>query len=209
MNDNTFYTRNSNAENLDWSKIRWFRKEEFPLEELCLLDKKVVEELDKVRDVLEVPIHISPAEGAVIRQDNFHGHTTRKSYHYFCHETGRLGQAIDVFVGSLIPFASPMQIIMRILGSSRFRGLGLYFDTSFKNQRCLMLHLDLRPDPLVWFTAKIEGNKKYRKYFYPRTKDGFMTIMEELFLTLKEEDTSDEEVCLRPRGLPENHEKST
>ena len=206
MSDN-FYTRMQNAENLDWLKIRWFRKEEFPLDELCLLDKRVIEELDRVRDVLEVPINISPAEGAVVRQDNFHGHTTRKSYHYFCHETGRLGQAIDVFLGSLLPFVSPMQIISKILGGSRFKGLGLYFDTRYGNDRALMLHLDLRPDPLVFFAHR-KGSKK-REYFYPKTLNGFMTIMEELFLELKIEDTSDDELCLRPNGLPESHEKLT
>ncbi|MCW9065790.1 MAG: hypothetical protein OQJ78_05785 [Ignavibacteriaceae bacterium] len=204
-----FYVRSQNAENVDWSKIRYFKKEEFPLDELCLLSRYVVEELEKVRDALGVPITISPAEGAVVRHDDFGKRLNKKSYHFFCHETGRLGQAVDVFLGSLIPFVSPMQIITRVLGCSRFRGLGFYFDTHLGKERSLMLHLDLRHDPLVFYAHKPEnakGVKSKRVYFYPKTTDHFMKKLESLFFELKIEDMSEDEICLRPKGLPEHHE---
>ena len=204
---NFAYIKSQSASDLDWSKIRWFKQEEFPLDELCLLNKYVVEELDKVRESLGVPIVISPVEGAVIRHDDFNYHVHRKSYHYFDHETGRLGQAIDVFIMSLIPFVSPIQILSRVLGCSRFRGVGFYFDAFLGNQQKLMMHLDLRHEPLVWIGKNRAGGNKKRKYFYPGSTDEFCTMLDAGFKELKLKDMSEDELCLRPKGLPESHEE--
>lgn len=205
---NFAYIKSQSANNVDWSKIKHFKQEEFPLDELGLLNRYVVEELDKVREALGVPIIISPVEGAVIRHDDFGNHVNRKSYHYFDHETGRLGQAIDVFLCSLIPFVSPMQIIMRVLGCSRFRGLGLYFDAVLNNEPKLMLHLDLRHEPLVWIGKNCRASNKKRKYYYPSSTTEFMTMLDAGFQEVKLKDISDDELCLRPNGIPENHENN-
>ena len=203
---NFAYLKSQSAGNVDWSKIRWFKQEEFPLDELGLLNRYVIEELDKVREALGVPIKVSPVEGAVVRHDDFGAHLSRKSYHYFCHETGRLGQAIDVFLCSLLPFVSPMQIIARVLGCSRFRGLGLYFDALLDDKPHLMLHLDLRHDPLVWIGKRNAQHRK-RTYYYPSSTDEFMTLMDSGFKDLKLKDISDDELCMRAKGLPESHEE--
>lgn len=203
---NFAYLKSQSASSVDWSKITHFKQEEFPLDELGLLNKYVIEELDKVRESLGVPIKISPVEGAVIRHDDFGNHANRKSYHYFDHETGRLGQAIDVFLCSLLPFVSPMQVIARVLGCSRFRGLGLYFDTILDGKPKLMLHLDLRHEPLVWIGKRMNLHRK-RKYFYPSSTSEFMTMLDAGFQELKLKDMCEDELCLRPKGLPESHEE--
>lgn len=203
---NFAYLKSQSASEVDWSKIKHFKQEEFPLDELGLLNRYVIEELDKVREALGVPIIISPVEGAVIRHDDFGKHVNKKSYHYFDHETGRLGQAIDVFLCSLIPFVSPIQLIMRVLGCSRFRGLGMYFDTILDGEPKLMLHLDLRHEPLVWVGKRMNQHRR-RTYFYPSSTSEFMTMMDAGFQELKLKDISDDELCLRPRGIPEDHEE--
>lgn len=203
-----FYMKVHSAEQLDWSKIRWFKQEEFPLDELGLLNKQVVEELNKVREALGVPIVISPVEGAVIR---YHSHSSgvrneRRSYHYFDEYTGRLGLAVDVFIMSLIPYVSPIQIISRVFGCSRFKGLGMYCDALLNNENKLMLHLDLRPtDPLVWIGKRRTIHNK-REYFYPSTHDDFLIMLDKEFKDLKLKDMTDDELCVRPKGTPESHE---
>lgn len=192
----SIYTKAKSASEIDWSKIKWFKKDEFNENEIPLLSKYVVEELDKVRDILEIPIHISPVKGAVIRQNI----EAKNSYHYFDASQNIFGQAIDVFLESLIPFKNPIQILIKILGGSRFKGLGFYFDTFYKNEEKMMLHLDLRHTPVIWF-------RENQKYFYANSDVNFLTNLENHFKNLKSKDTSKEDVCLRKKPLPENHEK--
>lgn len=190
---NFAFVKTLNAErHLDWSKIRYFKPTEFPAEELCLLNKHVVEELDTLRSVLGIPIHVSPAPGAVVRH-NEHAQRQRRSYHFFDADTGKLGQAIDVFLDTLTPFPSPIHIINHTFAFTRFRGLGLYFDTTLNGVPKLMLHLDLRHSPTIWFVRRVSLNIEQpgrkgsrREYVYPKTTRNWMEQLETHFEKFKE-----------------------
>lgn len=168
---NYAYLRSSSAEALDWSRIKFFTPNEFPLDQLKFLNKYVIEELDVVRDTLRTPIIVSPAEGAVVRfNEDEKGQP--KSWHDSA-EKRKLGQAIDVFLPSSGDL-SVVETVVRIFAVSRVRGLGIYFDTQLGRESCVMLHLDLRHDPLLWYCP----NQEKRKYIYMHSTRTFFTDLE-------------------------------
>lgn len=172
-NSNFAYIRGSSASNLDWSRIRFFTPSEFPEKELDFLNKYVVEELDKVREGIGIPIFISPVKGGVVRFD-----PTSKSLHA-SNENSPLAQAVDVFIPQSQTLSLPT-IITTVLGLSRFRGLGIYFDTSYEGVPCIMLHLDLRHIPLLWFCPPKEQGIP-RKYLYSSVEKSYFKSLEMLW----------------------------
>ena len=169
---NHAYIRGASAKALDWSRVRFFKPQEFPLGELEFLNKYVIEELDKLRDVLGIPIKVSPAEGAVVRKDDADETGWPRSWHSTCEKRG-LGQAIDVFLPQAESL-SAVKILTLALSITRFRGLGFYFDAFLGGEPTLMLHLDLRHDPVVWLCPKQEK----RNYIYSSSTNNFMALLE-------------------------------
>lgn len=168
---NHAYIRGSSAEALDWSRIRYFKPTEFPLAQLEFLNKYVIEELDKLRNSFGTPIQVSPVEGAVVRfNEDSTGHPV--SWHDSAKKR-KLGQAIDVFLPRSDDL-SPAEVIMKTFSLTRFRGLGLYFDTFLGSQPHLMLHLDLRHDPFLWYCP----NDSVRKYIYSYSSNRFLEELE-------------------------------
>ena len=61
----------------------------------------------------------------------------------------------------------------KVLQSNLFPRIGLYFDTKYKNKPWMMLHLDLKPTPLIWYRDihyYYEGEKNFYKNLYKYLK---------------------------------------
>lgn len=145
---------------LDWSSIPNFSESEFDHVDLERLDESFVIELQNFRDLLSRRIYPSPVDGAFVRLDG-----SKTSRHY---AVGRLSDAGDVFPECHI--AEAFLCALR----TRFGGIGIYLDTTFKGRAWPMLHLDLRPveKQAVWIRETIEDEhgRMQEKYttFYPR-----------------------------------------
>jgi len=183
MENNFAYYRAQSASNLDWSRIRYFQKDEFPEEEIEFLNKYVIEELDKLRDVLVTPIKISPAKGAVVRFPQTEGGQPT-SWHDSC-EARKLGQAIDIFIPDTHKLFC-VDLLIKVFGNTRFRGVGFYFDTSYEGQPTIMLHLDLRHRPTLWYCPKRSENTR-RDYNFSTNKANFLTELEKNWLDFHHE----------------------
>lgn len=181
-NSNYAYVRGSSASALDWGRIRFFKPKEFPLEELQFLNKYVIEELDKVREALEIPIYISPVKGAVVRFRE-----TESGNPVGWHDSVKrrqLGQAIDVFIPNS-NHLSLVDLLTKSFSLTRFRGIGVYFDTFFKGEPCIMLHFDLRHDPLSWYCPPKEESEK-RQYIFSTGRKCYYQEIETLWNTFHE-----------------------
>lgn len=131
--------------NIDWSKVDCFTKAEFPEDPDKYADVFMIYSLDKLRDLLQQPIHVSPVSGALARFDNGADY----SRHY---AVNRKSDAIDIFCETNIFEAWSIAIRSGLWG-----GVGVYFDTFYNNKRHCMLHLDKRPNNSLWY----RHNKKY------------------------------------------------
>ena len=121
---------------MDWTKIDHFKLSEFPSEEeINLTDQRLFWTLDAYREDLGYIIHPSKAKGALARK-----YGDSKSRHY---AIGKLSTAIDFF-----PDCSPLQAWICAL--HHFAGVGVYFDTHYKNRKWIMLHGDLRTGQRLW-----------------------------------------------------------
>lgn len=169
---NHAFIRGQSCASLDWGKVKYFQPKEFPLGELDFLNRYVIEELDKVREALGTPLIPSPAPGAVVRFDAVDELGWPTSWHASC-EKRKLGQAIDVFV----PQAENLhlaEVIAKIFGATRFRGVGFYFDAHLGGKPTFMMHLDLRHVPLFFFCPKDIS----RRYVYPHLEKDFLSWLE-------------------------------
>lgn len=122
----------------------------------------LLKSVDNYRHLLGFPVHPSPVAGALARFDDDED-ASRTSQHYVGGTRNRRipikrrSTALDVFTTANI-----CEAFMVALSSKLFGGVGVYFDTKYRNKRWCMLHLDLRiaDSTAVWF--RHEG-----KYYYP------------------------------------------
>lgn len=134
-----------------FQKIRHFKPAEWPPGVLEHLDPALIGQLDELRQRLGRPIYPSPLAGAWAR---FDGSTTSRHY-----AVGRLSDAGDIFP------AGDVREAWLIAQDLPFGGIGIYFDTLYQNRPWPMLHLDLRPNRVLW--ARVSRNR----YIYPANSD--------------------------------------
>lgn len=127
--------------------IRHFTPDEWPNGVLAHIDPALIGQLDELRERLGRPIYPSPLAGAWTR---FDGSSTSRHY-----AVGRLADAGDVFPEGDIRDA------WLAAQALPFGGIGVYFDTTYQHKPWPMLHLDLRPERVLW--ARIGRTR----YIYP------------------------------------------
>lgn len=154
--------------NIDWEKIKYFNPatDNFSENPDDHADPRLIEHLDLFREILGSPVHPSPAIGALARFDKL----AAGSRHY---ARDKKSQAIDVFCEGSIQLA-----FMTAITSGLFFGVGIYFDTYYRNRPQVMMHLDIRPPkngkPTIWY--RDDGI-----YFYPySTNDSLCTLLSKL-----------------------------
>ena len=114
-----------------------FKPEEFPSEkEIDMTDPALFFKLEDYAETLKFPVHPSKAKGALARE-----YGSAESKHY---AIGRLSTAVDFF-----PECNICQAW--VLAVSFFGGVGIYFDTHYKNRKWIMLHGDLRTQRTFWY----------------------------------------------------------
>ena len=149
---------------IDWNDIKHFSKDgdawsEDPDQ---YASAELIKSLDAYRDVLGFSVHPSPVEGALARFDDDEG-VSPTSQHYVggmrnrTSVTGKQSRAIDVFTTANVRTAYLAALTSRLFG-----GIGVYFDTRYRNRPWCMLHVDLRNvnSTVVWYRQKGE-------YYYP------------------------------------------
>ena len=150
---------------IDWTQIKHFKKSAFPENPDLHAEPMLIESLDAFRDIVGVPIYPSPVSGALAR---FSG--SEESRHY---AVGRRSDAVDVFVDCDI-----REAWMAAFRSKLWGGIGVYFDTHFKNKPWCMLHLDMRPGTTTyWF-------RQNKSYGHPMVIHGDMLRLFGLFNAL-------------------------
>lgn len=147
-----------------------FTKKEIPEDIAVYMDKIILRDIQKYRDILGCPFSISLANGALIRFDGRQASEHHVILSPFTGNPIKLSRAIDGF-----PHCNIFEAWTKALSSNIFSGIGVYFDT--KNNHGIaqpMLHLDLRPFPLTWYRDKGE-------YFYPHKNKDFYASLLNLF----------------------------
>lgn len=121
----------------------------------------------KFRTILNSKIYPSKSIGSLARS-----YGSKTSLHFVMRIYGEnLSKAWDIFCDTPIFRAWTIALNCNLWG-----GVGVYFDTKGNNDQLWpMLHLDLRPHPLIWYRDKGE-------YFYPNTSKGFFEDLQELFM---------------------------
>lgn len=136
--------------------------------DLSLVDAELIHVLQHLRTDSRIPITPSPARGAWGRLTGSTG-----SRHY---AIDRLSDAGDIFPqrGHVLDLWTAAQAFRpRMIG-----GIGLYADTNGPDgQPWPMMHLDLRPERLMWASEKIDG---LRKYYYQPINSSFWRVVERI-----------------------------
>lgn len=127
--------------------IRHFTPDEWPAGVLACIEPALIGQLDELRERLGRPVYPSPLAGGWVR---FDGSPTSRHY-----AIDRRSDAGDVFPEGDIRDA------WLIAQALPFGGIGVYFDTYYQHRPWPMLHLDLRPERVLW--ARISRNR----YIYP------------------------------------------
>lgn len=125
----------------DWSEIKNFAISEWKhnSHELEDVDFGVIKLVDKIRDIMGSPMIPSPVAGAFSRKDGSTG-----SRHY---AVGKLSTAGDFF----IPRKSALEVLVRLASMQDMpMGIGIYLDTVYNGQPCVMIHIDLRDKKTIW-----------------------------------------------------------
>ena len=130
--------------------LKYFTPNEFP-EDIKYADKSLLYSLDDLRGFIGVPIYPSPVPGALAR----FGNTT--SMHKIP------SKAIDVFIQG-----DTAETYTKILQSGLFNGVGVYFDTYYRNKSWVMFHLDKRDKKLIWYRDKYVYHYPQEEDFYER-----------------------------------------
>ncbi len=121
--------------------MKHFGPQEFP-DPIAQAHPDLLLSLDALREYVGVPVIPSPVTGALARTDG-----SPKSMHYAGGD--RLSKACDVFID-----APKFEVFTKVIKSDLFTGIGFYFDTYYKGILWMMLHLDLRLTPLMWYRDK-------------------------------------------------------
>ena len=115
-------------------------------------DPVMLQGLDHFRELLNAPIYISPAAGALARFDD----ASSGSGHY---AVGRKSDAIDVFCE-----APPARVYQLATTCGIWGGVGVYFDTTYAGSAWTMFHLDQRPGSgLVYWCRGTRAHGVYDK----------------------------------------------
>lgn len=159
--------------NIDWDKIKFFKKSEFSEDPDKYADPDLIHILDRFRFLLGERIFPSPVEGAFVR---FNG--SRKSQHYVGPKDNpvRKTTAIDIF-----PEGMPIEIYSYLLTFFDIKGLGIYLDTKgVDGLPWIMFHIDIREKgfkafPLIWFCKKENG---INRYYYPQNDSKYWSFLQ-------------------------------
>ena len=117
--------------------MKRFKLKEFPSQkEIDLTDPRLFRVLDQYAIDLDFPVYPSRAKGALARE---YGSPTSRHY-----AIGKLSTAVDFF-----PNCSTIRAFIK--ACNYFGGVGLYFDTHFRNRKWVMLHGDLRSQQKIWW----------------------------------------------------------
>lgn len=117
---------------IEWDEVDYFHHDEFSEDPDLYADPSLIYMLDDFRTLLNSAIYPSPAKGALARFDG-----NPDSRHY---AVDRKSDAVDIFVDSDIRHAWLLSMT-----SGQWGGVGVYFDTYYRDRKWPMLHLDLRP----------------------------------------------------------------
>lgn len=141
-----------------------FTHAEIPPSVAQYMSKSILARVQEYRNIIRHPFHISKADGALIRFDG-----NVMSEHYV--SLTKLSRAVDGF-----PDCNIFEAFMSALMSNLFGGVGVYFDTNNNSGKPQpMLHLDLRPVPLIWYRDK-------GKYYYPYKDKHFFEKLSRLLI---------------------------
>jgi len=124
---------------MNWLKIQnitRFKASEFPEDPERFADIFFLRELNAFAVDLGSRVFPSPVPGAFAR---FDGSVTSRHY-----AVGRKTDACDVFCNCSISKAWTMAV-------KHFPGVGVYFDTHYRGGPWPMLHVDTRPEALLWY----------------------------------------------------------
>lgn len=150
------------ASEIQWDQT-WFNPDEFPPDEAHYAQADLILELNRMRNVLGVPIYPSPVRGALARNE---GATSR---HY---AVGRLSDAIDFFVD-----APPLHVFYTLLRKSKFGGIGVYFDTKYRSRPHIMFHGDLRDEHVLWLRHELPSGKTQYVTLKPGRPKTFWNVL--------------------------------
>jgi len=146
-----------NALAIQWDQT-FFSPDEFPPYELEYTSAELILELNRFRRHLDSPIYPSPVSGALARNSG----KSPNSRHY---AVDRLSDAIDWFTD-----ANPISTWWELIRWPAFGGVGIYFDTKYRNQPHPMFHVDQRPDKVAWLRYSENGKRKYVTYTAARPR---------------------------------------
>ena len=152
---------------LQFNQLKHFNISEINVQPI-FIEYELMFKLDKFRELLGNSIYISPAEGSIARFDEKYAYSQ-----HFATRTGSIkSRAIDVF-----PAAPAFEVLVKAL-SFGWGGVGVYFDTYFRGQPCIMFHFDIRERKkyqmcTFWW-------RRDHKYYYPRSHIEFKWFLEEL-----------------------------
>ena len=172
LRPNPSRSHNKMMSSLEWKEIKYFKPMEFISDELDVANPNLIIELDQVRHAIGIPIHPSPAPGALAREQDFAKKLLTQHAFFLDIDNFKLSQAIDVFIPNITQtFESFIHFHHLLLASSNFRGVGYNFGRIFQGKPTLLLHLDLRDIPCLWLSIKYK--KGNALYFYPETEKTF------------------------------------
>lgn len=133
---------------LDFGELDHFSADEFPEGVLMRMEADLILGLNEYRETLGHAVVPSPVLGGWYRLD---GSVTSRHY-----AVNRLSDACDVF-----PRCDIRDALLVAMGCVWWGGIGVYLDTTGPSGHPEpMLHLDMRPDRVIWM--RYEG-----RYIYP------------------------------------------
>jgi hypothetical protein len=132
---------------------------EFPEDPIKYGDPELLRSLQHFRDLFGDYIYISPSSGALARFSD------DGSQHFATTDGSTKSKAVDCF-----PVVRPLTLFTLALSCQLWGGIGFYFDTKFKGQNWMMMHLDIRPlghhhsqdTVLIWYRE--DGKYRYPQY---------------------------------------------
>ena len=121
-----------------------FSREEFSEDPVKYASAELLRTLQEFRNFIDVPIHPSPAEGALARD-----YLPSSSLHYITENA--LSRAVDVFIDAPACF-----VFTKLLQFGKFTGIGIYFDRVYVCFPRVLYHLDIRNingnhDKVLWY----------------------------------------------------------
>ena len=133
------------ASDMNWDSIQHFSPEEWPDSTLEHMNASVIWALSKLRNRLPADHSIMPSPvpaGHVHHNYSGSRHSTKKGE--------RLSDATDVFMSWGHVWGAWMEAIQL----PEIGGLGIYMDTRWGWKRMPMLHIDTRPNRVMWVRSE-------------------------------------------------------